>query len=105
MSGGTEHVVALAGDAAFTCGITYEALNNIAAHTKRLIVILNDNEWSIDKNVGAIAEYFHNIVTNPTYDNLHDSAAGLRGALRRQGRTPHRAQGRRSRQGPRRAAA
>jgi 1-deoxy-D-xylulose-5-phosphate synthase len=34
--------------------------------TKRLIVILNDNEWSIDKNVGAIAKYFHKIVTNPT---------------------------------------
>jgi len=45
-------VVALAGDAAFTCGITYEALNNIAHHTRRMIVVLNDNEWSIDKNVG-----------------------------------------------------
>ena len=53
-SGGKEHVVAVAGDAAFTCGITYEALNNIAHHTRRLIVVLNDNEWSIDKNVGAI---------------------------------------------------
>src|SRR5665213_1002395 len=39
-TGGKEHVVAVAGDAAFTCGITYEALNNIAHHTKRLIVIL-----------------------------------------------------------------
>ena len=56
-TGGKEHVVAVAGDAAFTCGITYEALNNIAHHTKRLIVVLNDNEWSIDKNVGAIASY------------------------------------------------
>ena len=43
-TGGKEHVIAVAGDAAFTCGITYEALNNIAHHTKRLIVILNDNE-------------------------------------------------------------
>src|SRR5438067_13360735 len=41
--GGKEHVVALAGDAAFTCGITYEALNNIANSTRRLIVVLNDN--------------------------------------------------------------
>jgi len=86
--GGKEHVVALAGDAAFTCGITYEALNNIAHHTKRLIVVLNDNEWSIDKNVGAIASYFNKIVTSPQYDDLHERAArfvervGGKGALR-----------------------
>jgi len=76
MSGGDEHIVALAGDAAFTNGISYEALNNMAG-TKRMIIVLNDNEWSIDKNVGAIAEYFHKIVTNPTYVSLHDRAAGL----------------------------
>src|SRR6266702_2072449 len=77
MSGGKEHVVALAGDAAFTNGISLEAVNNIAAQTKRLIVVLNDNAWSIDKNVGAIAEYFHKIVTNPTISSLHDKAADL----------------------------
>ncbi len=77
LSGGKEHVVALAGDAAFTNGISFEALNNVAAQTKRLIIVLNDNEWSIDKNVGAIAEYFHKIATNPTYNSLHDRAAGL----------------------------
>jgi len=77
MSGGKEHVVALCGDAAFTNGISFEALNNIAAQTKRLIVVLNDNAWSIDKNVGAIAEYLHKIVTNPTVIGLHDRAAGL----------------------------
>ena len=76
MSGGEEHIVALAGDAAFTNGISYEALNNMA-QTKRMIIVLNDNEWSIDKNVGAIAEYFHKIVTNPIYVNIHDRAAGL----------------------------
>jgi 1-deoxy-D-xylulose-5-phosphate synthase len=73
-TGGKEHVVAVAGDAAFTCGITYEALNNIAHHTRRMIVVLNDNEWSIDKNVGAIASYLHHIVTSPRYDYLHDRA-------------------------------
>jgi 1-deoxy-D-xylulose-5-phosphate synthase len=73
--GGKEHVVALAGDAAFTCGVTYEALNNIAQHTRRIIVVLNDNEWSIDKNVGAVASYLHKIVTHPKYDFLHDRAA------------------------------
>jgi 1-deoxy-D-xylulose-5-phosphate synthase len=77
MSGGNEHVVALAGDAAFTNGISFEALNNMAAQTKRLIIVLNDNEWSIDKNVGAIAEYFLKIATNPTYVNLHDRASAL----------------------------
>ncbi len=77
MSGGKEHIVALAGDAAFTNGISFEALNNVAAQTKRLIIVLNDNEWSIDKNVGAIAEYFHKIATNATYVNLHNKAAGL----------------------------
>ena len=77
MSGGKEHIVALAGDAAFTNGISFEALNNVAAQTKRLIIVLNDNEWSIDKNVGAIAEYFHKIATNPTYNSLHDKAADL----------------------------
>ena len=73
-AGGKEHVVALVGDAAFTCGITYEALNNIAQQTKRLLVVLNDNEWSIDKNVGAIANYLNRIVTNPRFDYLHERA-------------------------------
>ncbi len=77
MSGGSEHIVALAGDAAFTNGISFEALNNIAAQTRRMIIVLNDNAWSIDKNVGAIAEYFHKIVANTTFSNLHDKAAGL----------------------------
>jgi 1-deoxy-D-xylulose-5-phosphate synthase len=77
MAGGKEHIVALAGDAAFTNGISFEALNNVAAQTKRMIIVLNDNEWSIDKNVGAIAEYLHKIATNATYISLHDRAAGL----------------------------
>ncbi|CAN5416962.1 1-deoxy-D-xylulose-5-phosphate synthase [soil metagenome] len=75
VSGGDGHVVCVAGDAAFTCGPTFEALNNIAHSTKRLIVVLNDNEWSIDKNVGAIAKYFNQIATSPTFAHLHDKAA------------------------------
>ena len=55
LRGTNEHVVVVAGDAALTCGISYEALNNVEAQTKRFIVVLNDNEWSIAKNVGAIA--------------------------------------------------
>ena len=77
LAGGTEHVIAVAGDAAFTNGITFEAMNNIAEQTKRLIVVLNDNEWSIDRNVGAIARYFHRIVTNEHYQHLHKTATRL----------------------------
>src|SRR5678816_1925191 len=74
LSGGDENIVVVAGDAAFTCGISYEALNNVKSQTKRFIVVLNDNEWSIAKNVGAIAAYLNNIVTNPMYAHLHDKA-------------------------------
>src|SRR3984885_7163966 len=77
LAGGKEHVVALAGEAAFPNGISLEALNNIADQTKRLVVVLNDNEWSIDRNVGAIARYLHKIVTNQHVSQLHDSAARL----------------------------
>jgi 1-deoxy-D-xylulose-5-phosphate synthase len=74
LRGGNENVVVVAGDAAFTCGISYEALNNVHSQTRRFIVVLNDNEWSIAKNVGAIASYLNNIVANPTYAGLHDKA-------------------------------
>lgn len=72
LRGTDEHVVAICGDAAFTCGITLEALNNVVAATKRLVVILNDNEWSIAKNVGAIAHYLNRLSTNPTYNKIHN---------------------------------
>jgi len=74
LRGGNNHIVVVAGDAAFTCGISYEALNNVKAHTKRFIVVLNDNEWSIAKNVGAIANYLNTIVTSPTFAHLHEKA-------------------------------
>ena len=77
LAGGTEHVIALAGDAAFTNGISFEALNNIADQTKRLIVVLNDNEWSIDRNVGSIAKYLHKIVTSQRLTSLHEGATRL----------------------------
>jgi 1-deoxy-D-xylulose-5-phosphate synthase len=81
LAGGDEHVVALAGDAAFTNGISFEALNNIDGATKRLIVVLNDNEWSIDRNVGSIAKYLHKIVTNHRVASLHDTATRLVGKI------------------------
>jgi len=75
LNGTDENVVCVAGDAAFTCGPTFEALNNVTEATKKFILVLNDNEWSIDKNVGAIASYFNRIATNKTYAGLHDKAA------------------------------
>ncbi len=77
LRGSSEHVVALCGDAAFTCGITLEALNNVVSSTKRLIVILNDNEWSIAKNVGAISTYLNRLSTSPTYNKLHHDIEGF----------------------------
>jgi 1-deoxy-D-xylulose-5-phosphate synthase len=71
------HVVAVAGDAAFTCGPTLEALNNIAETSRRFIVVLNDNEWSIDKNVGAIAKYFNALQTHSTYAAVRNTAANF----------------------------
>src|SRR5437763_540375 len=69
--GTDEHVVCIFGDAALTNGISFEALNNVAHTTKRFIAILNDNEWSIAKNVGAIASYLNKLITNPRYNRLH----------------------------------
>jgi 1-deoxy-D-xylulose-5-phosphate synthase len=77
LAGGRENVIAVAGDAAFTNGVTFEALNNIASQTRRMIVVLNDNQWSIDRNVGAVARYFHRIVANERYQHLHDKATHL----------------------------
>src|ERR1041385_1366899 len=68
--GGDEHVVCIFGDAALTNGISFEALNNIAHTTKKFIAILNDNEWSIAKNVGAIAGYLNKLITHPSYNKL-----------------------------------
>jgi 1-deoxy-D-xylulose-5-phosphate synthase len=73
--GSRENIVVVAGDAAFTCGTSYEALNNVAENTRRFIVVLNDNEWSIAKNVGAIANYLNRLVTSDTYSHLHEKAA------------------------------
>src|SRR5471032_929974 len=75
--GTDENVVCIFGDAALTNGISFEAMNNVAHTTKKFIGILNDNEWSIDKNVGAIAKYLTDIVTNPRYENLHRSMEKL----------------------------
>jgi len=68
--GTDENVVAIFGDAALTNGISFEALNNIAHTTKKFIGVLNDNEWGIAKNVGAIAGYLNKLITHPSYNKL-----------------------------------
>src|ERR1700753_3200867 len=65
-----ENVIAIFGDAALTNGISFEAMNNIAHTTKKFIGILNDNEWSIAKNVGAVSGYLNKLITNPRYNQL-----------------------------------
>ncbi len=70
-------VVAVIGDGALTSGIAYEALNN-AGHTDRaMTVILNDNEMSISKNVGAMSKYLTAVVTNPWYNRLRSEIKNL----------------------------
>lgn len=68
--GTDENVVCIFGDAALTNGISFEALNNIGQTTKKFIGILNDNEWSIAKNVGAVSNYLNKLITNPGYNKL-----------------------------------
>ena len=68
------HVVAVVGDGAFTCGTTLEGLNSIASTTRKFILVLNDNEWSIDKNVGALSRYFTSLQQTQAYNWLKKSA-------------------------------
>lgn len=62
------YVIAVIGDGSMTGGEAFEALNNAGDLGKHLIVILNDNEMSIDKNVGALSEYLSKMRTAPTYN-------------------------------------
>ncbi len=68
--GSDENIVCIFGDAALTNGISFEAMNNVGHTTKKFIGILNDNEWSIAKNVGAISGYLNKLITNPRYNQL-----------------------------------
>jgi len=73
LSGNTnQHQVAVIGDGAMTGGMAMEALNNAGVSNANLLVILNDNQIAIDKNVGAIKEYLADIVTSRTYNKLRD---------------------------------
>ena len=60
-----QKVVALIGDGSLTGGLAFEGLNNAGAAKTDILVILNDNNISIDRNIGAIHEYLLNITTDP----------------------------------------
>ena len=64
-----QKVVALIGDGSLTGGLAFEGLNNAGAAKTDILVILNDNNISIDRNIGAIHEYLLNITTDPRYNN------------------------------------
>lgn len=64
--------IAVIGDGAFTGGMAYEALNNAGHYKDRIIVVLNDNEMSISKNVGAFARYLAQIRSKPEYYSTRD---------------------------------
>ena len=74
LAGEDYHVVSVVGDGSFGCGTTLEGINNLSTTTRRFILILNDNEWSIDKNVGALSRYFSHLQQTDTYEWLRGRA-------------------------------
>ncbi len=77
LAGEDYHVISVVGDGAFTCGTTLEGLNSIATTTKKFILILNDNEWSIDRNVGALSHYFSSLQETDTYAWLRERTKAI----------------------------
>jgi len=70
LKGDKGHVVAVVGDGSMTSGLSFEALNNAGNMKKKMLIILNDNEMSISKNVGAISKYLNKVITNPIYNRI-----------------------------------
>ena len=71
---GEPYVVAVVGDGALTSGPSYEALNNIVhVKPKRLVVIFNDNGWSISENIGWLVHWRNRLVLNPKYQRLTET--------------------------------
>ena len=65
------------GDGAMSAGMAYEAMNNAGARSERLIVILNDNDMSIARPVGALSNYLARITSSGTYLHLRDAVKQL----------------------------
>jgi len=73
--------VAVIGDGAMTAGLPFEALNHAGVANANILVVLNDNNMSIDPNVGALKEYLTDITTSQTYNKLRDDVWKLLGKL------------------------
>ena len=69
--------VAVIGDGAMTAGIAFEALNHAGIENSNLLVILNDNNMSIDPNVGALKAYLTDITTSKPYNRFRDDIAAV----------------------------
>jgi 1-deoxy-D-xylulose-5-phosphate synthase len=74
-------VVAVVGDGALTCGLSYEGMNNAGHSDRDLILIVNDNGMSISPNVGAISKMLGRIVADPRTNRLREKVKGLTHAL------------------------
>ena len=64
------HVVAVIGDGSMTGGLAFEGLNNCSSIPNNVLIVLNDNDMSIDRNVGGIGEYLHKLHTSSTYNRM-----------------------------------
>ena len=64
------HVVAVIGDGALSGGLAFEGLNNVSSSPNDLLIILNDNNMSIDRSVGGMKQYLLNLSTNETYNAM-----------------------------------
>lgn len=78
-------IVAVIGDGAMTGGMAFEALNNAGAENSDILVVLNDNNMSIDPNVGALKEYFAEITTSKTFNKVRDEIYDLLGYFKSAG--------------------
>ena len=73
--------IAVIGDGAMTAGLPFEALNHAGVSRANLLIILNDNNMSIDPNVGALKEYLTDITTSQTYNRVRDELWNVLGML------------------------
>ena len=74
-SKGKYNVVAVIGDGAMSGGLAFEGLNNVSSSPNDLLIVLNDNDMSIDRSVGGMKEYLLNLSTNKTYNSLRYKAS------------------------------
>ena len=70
LKGEQRKIVAVIGDASISGGLAFEGLNNVSAHPNNMLIVLNDNDMSIDENVGALSAYMTKLTTSKRYNNI-----------------------------------